>query len=357
MTKSSIKKPAVRTPAKRTPKPGPVVIQPKKLAKKIVAKAKVIATQPGPPSPKPARKSDGPRVSKEQRAKKAAQSIYEAESDAHLRAVAARIKTAPPEPVDTEDATAKRPVKLVPADIRLVEDPRNGLVLLQLEKTSPNGAVCIYNNDTRVAAGLVSEDTLRFVLRPVSGSPSIAEAAYQLLNPVVSSVVVTPTAAAHLTAVLNSKEIAAMSTVTEPTIAPTKKFAAPAKTAPAKTAPAKTAPAKTAPAKTAPAKTAPAKTAPAKTAPAKTAGDPNGQTTTRDSSQTVKVLSIEGLDASLPPQAQIIVRAAKKLGVKASVLDVQTAMSKEITNSKQTMAALWRFYRGRLVAEGWLQVN
>ncbi len=251
MTKPSIKKaaPAAHTPASRAAKvagelaalkaaparsrakkPGPVVLRPKTITKKMVAKAKAAAARPEPPAPKPARKSSRVKVSKEQKARKAAQTAYEAASDARLRGLAKRPKTAAAEPGDAEESPAQRTVKLIPADIRLIRDPRNGIALLQLEKTSPAGAVCVYNNGTRVAAGVIGEDTLRFVLRPEPGSPSITEAAYQLLNPVVPTVQVTDTANAHLTAVLNSKEISAMSVTetTETPVARSKKFAAPA---------------------------------------------------------------------------------------------------------------------------------
>jgi hypothetical protein len=328
-TKAVVRKPA---------KPGPVVLKPKTIAKKIVAKAKVEAVKPLPPEPKPARKVGGLRVSKDQKAKKRAQEAYEAQSDVRIRAAGAMAKKAATDAPDETQAPKKRPFTLVPGDVRLIEDPRNGIALMQLEKTSPDGALCVYNNGKRVAVGNIPYDTLRFVLRPVSGTPSITEAAYQLLNPVVATVQVTETAAAHLTAVLNSKEIAAMSVTetksTEP-VAKSKKFAAPAVKAAKTVDPAKKA------------------GKASKAAPAKKAAKESG--TSRASLFTVKVLAMPK-DGELPPQAAAIVTIAKKLGAGATVSAVIKAMEGYIKSS-QTMSTLWSFYKGRLISEQWLTVT
>lgn len=111
-------------------------------------------------------------------------------------------------------------VTLVPGDVRLLEDIDNGLVLLRLEKPNSQGAICVYNNGVRVAAGVVSPHSLS-MMRPVDAD--IMQAARQFLNPVVKTVQVTSTAERHLTAVLNCKELIAMSE------SKVKKFAAPAK--------------------------------------------------------------------------------------------------------------------------------
>ena len=137
--------------------------------------------------------------------------------------------------LDTEAATpiAKpKPdaaVKVVAADLRILEDPSNGIAFLQVERENSQGAICVYNNGSRVAAGVVPPEVLK-TLRQVQLA-NILEAANQLLTPIVSSVVVTPVAERHLTAVLHCKELIPMAT--KKTAAPVEetkkqKFAPPA---------------------------------------------------------------------------------------------------------------------------------
>ena len=97
-------------------------------------------------------------------------------------------------------------IRLVAGDVGLLEDPRLGIVMMQLEHENTQGAICVYNNGSRVAAGVVPPEILR-TLRPVTGAVDLIKAANQLLNPLVPSVPVSPVAACHLTAVLNCKEI------------------------------------------------------------------------------------------------------------------------------------------------------
>jgi len=117
---------------------------------------------------------------------------------------------------------------IVAEDVQLLEDPGNGIVMLQIEKSNSQGALCIYNNGSRVAVGVVAPERLA-TLRPILGA-DVLKAANQMLHPVVPTVAVTPVAASHLTAVLHCKEIAAVDTVK------TSKFAAPVAAKPAKKA-------------------------------------------------------------------------------------------------------------------------
>lgn len=88
-------------------------------------------------------------------------------------------------------------------DVRLLEDVNNGIVVLQLEKENSQGAICVYNNGSRVAAGVIPPETLK-KFRPVAAD--LIAAANQLLHP-EPSVLVTSVAHRHLTAVLDCKEI------------------------------------------------------------------------------------------------------------------------------------------------------
>jgi hypothetical protein len=124
-------------------------------------------------------------------------------------------------------------VRIIPGDIGLLEDPKNGIVMMQLEKENSQGAICVYNNGSRVAAGVVPPEILK-TLRPVAGEQDLIKAAHQLLHPIVPSVPVTSVAASHLTAVINCKELIMASTTAKKITSPsTPKFAAPAKAVPA----------------------------------------------------------------------------------------------------------------------------
>jgi hypothetical protein len=122
-------------------------------------------------------------------------------------------------------------------DVKLLEDPQQGVVLLQLERANSQGAICVYNNGSTVSVGIVPPETLKTLRQIVDAD--ILKAANQLLNPVVPSVAVTPVAVSHLTAVIHCKEIAAMAKFDAPTKSAAKKSAAtekPAKSAAKKSA-------------------------------------------------------------------------------------------------------------------------
>ena len=143
-----------------------------------------------------------------------------AEESATAREVYALAITAEPLAAPRPDA----PLLVAPSAVRLLEDPINGIVMMQLEPANSQGAICVYNNGVRVAAGVVPPEKLK-TLRPLTGpTVDLHKAAHQLLNPLVPSVPVTPVAARHLTAVIHCKELKHMAT--EETTA--KKFAAPA---------------------------------------------------------------------------------------------------------------------------------
>lgn len=123
-----------------------------------------------------------------------------------------------------------RPESKVTVDldsICLLEDPNNGIVLMCLEKPNSQGAICVYNNGSRVAAGVVPTEVLNS-LRPLVSEDLIRDV-NQLLHPITAGVIVTPQAEQQLTAVLNyCKENITMATENA---VKTKKFAAPSKTA------------------------------------------------------------------------------------------------------------------------------
>lgn len=109
-------------------------------------------------------------------------------------------------------------------DVCLLEDPANGIVLMCLEKPNSQGAICIYNNGSRVAAGVVPTEVLSS-LRPLV-SEDLVRDVNLLLHPITAGVIVTPVAETHLTAVLeHCKEKIVMATET---VVKTKKFAPPA---------------------------------------------------------------------------------------------------------------------------------
>jgi len=120
-------------------------------------------------------------------------------------------------------------LELVPADVRLLRNPGNGIVMLQLEKANSQGAIVVYNNGVKVAAGVVAPETLKS-LRPVSSEVSLVDVAKQLLNPTAPSVPVTPVAACHLTAVIKYCKETTMTAPATATVLPvvtSKKFEAP----------------------------------------------------------------------------------------------------------------------------------
>lgn len=235
--------------------------------------------------------------------------------------------------VTAEPVAAPKPdaeVKVIAADVRLLEDPKNGIAMLQLEKSNSQGAICVYNNGSRVAAGVVPPETLK-TLRPVPNA-DLLKAANQLLNPIVPSVPVTPVAARHLTAVIHCKELV----MTESNaIETTKKFAAPATKKAAKKA----------------AKPAKKAAKPAKKAAAKkeAAGASRG-------AEAVVKLKKQPQEGDLPKQAFIIAKIIKSKGGQTTVGKLLEAMEKEIESS-QTMQALWSFYRSKLIAKGFVTIT
>jgi hypothetical protein len=86
----------------------------------------------------------------------------------------------------------------------LLEDPTNGITLLRLENPNSQGAICVYNNGSRVAAGVVATETLR-ILR-VRACEDMAADVRLLLHPLSSGVTVVPVAERHLTALLQRIE-------------------------------------------------------------------------------------------------------------------------------------------------------
>jgi hypothetical protein len=108
-------------------------------------------------------------------------------------------------------------------DVCLLEDPANGIILLCLEKPNSQGAICVYNNGSRVAAGVLPTERL-MELRSFP-SEDLVKDINQFLHPITAGVIVTPVAETHLTAVLaHCKEKIDMATETA---IKTKKFAAP----------------------------------------------------------------------------------------------------------------------------------
>jgi hypothetical protein len=161
------------------------------------------------------------RLSKKQRAVK----------DAAERAAVAREMRLAQEDEARAGIALPRPGAAVSVDLEaicLLEDPSNGIVLMRLEKPNSQGAICVYNNGSRVAAGVVPTEVLN-TLRSKSTDDLIRDV-NQLLRPITAGVVVTPVAEHHLTAVLaHCKESIEMANKkAAETAAKTKKFAAPA---------------------------------------------------------------------------------------------------------------------------------
>jgi len=165
-----------------------------------------------------------PRLTKKQRAAK----------DAEQRAAVARETRRAMEDEARAGIAKPRPDAAVEVDmdaVCLLEDASNGVVLMRLEKPNSQGAICVYNNGSRVAAGVVPTEVLK-TLRPKS-SEDIVRDVNQLLHPITAGVTVTTAAERHLTAVLeHCKESIEMANKkaakAAETAAKTKKFAAPA---------------------------------------------------------------------------------------------------------------------------------
>jgi hypothetical protein len=143
--------------------------------------------------------------------------------------LAARVKRAERETANMPMAQPKSDADIYVNldEIFLLEDPNNGIVLLQLEKPNSQGAICVYNNGSRVAAGVVPTEVLR-TLRQITSSDLVRDV-NQLLHPITAGVVVSSVAERHLTAVLDHCKENIMTTATVET--KKQKFAPPAGTA------------------------------------------------------------------------------------------------------------------------------
>jgi hypothetical protein len=145
-----------------------------------------------------------------------------ADSARFKAALAARVRASEEELAEHPIATPRpgAPVEVDLDAVRLLVDPSNGITLLQLEAENSQGAICVYNNGRRVAAGVVATETLK-LLRP-QASDDLVRDVNQMLHPLTADVVVTPVAERHLTALLKQcKEKIDMATEK------TKKFAPP----------------------------------------------------------------------------------------------------------------------------------
>jgi len=152
-----------------------------------------------------------------------------ADSAQFKAALAARVRRTEDELRDVPVATLRpdASVSVNLDDVTLLEDPSNGVVLMRLEKPNSQGAICVYNNGSRVAAGVVGTETLKR-LRVLSTTDLVRDV-NQLLHPITAGVVVTPVAERHLTVVLaHCKENIEMANKkAAETAAKTKKFEAP----------------------------------------------------------------------------------------------------------------------------------
>jgi hypothetical protein len=130
----------------------------------------------------------------------------------HLRAFLAQMELVQlrAEVADLTEAPSIKPPARYARDVQeidlssvsILEDPRNGYTLLKVEKDNSQGAICVYNNSSRVSAGVVPPEILK-TLRPVIDQDLVRDV-NQLLHPITDDVVVTPTAERYLTAVLNA---------------------------------------------------------------------------------------------------------------------------------------------------------
>lgn len=226
----------------------------------------------------------------------------------------------------SEPIAAPRPdaeVIIRAEDVALLEDPGNGIVLMQVERANSQGAICVHNNGTRVAVGVVPPATLA-KLRRINNVDLIA-AANQLLNPIVPSVPVTPVAQRHLTAVLNCKELRPM---TPEAVAAGKKFASPA----AKKSAAK-----------------PAK----KAATKKASGEPRGTRATFAEDTVFSFVRGTKADEKISGsnkrgQALLEFIKGKKRATQAEILKAVP----KLTETSQSPEKIWAFYRPQLLSLG-----
>lgn len=151
------------------------------------------------------------------------------EADEKTKALLARQIAAKRKQEEYTPIAVPRPEAQIAVDlneVHLLEDPANGIVLLKLERTNSQGAICVYNNGVRVAVGVIPTETLN-LLRPLVTEDLVRDINH-FLHPITAGVIVTPQAEQQLTAVLtHCKEITDMAN--EKAIA-TKKFAAPKST-------------------------------------------------------------------------------------------------------------------------------
>ena len=125
-------------------------------------------------------------------------------------------------------------------NVQLLEDPLAGVVFIRLEKGNSQGAAVVYNNNSAITTGICPPEWLsKFRVVTAAGGCAIetkhghaftdqdlARAINQLLNPETPGVAVTPTAARHLTAVLDSIEEKRIMATNANAISAGRKFAA-----------------------------------------------------------------------------------------------------------------------------------
>lgn len=208
------------------------------------------------------------------------------------------------------------------SDIMVLENPHNGIVMLRLEKPNSQGAICVYNNGRRVAAGVVPpEDLGTYRVLPCDDLVGYIN---QNLNPFAATEV-TESAKAHLNQLLTfckentvpekvskfaapvktAKKVAAKrSPADETVLEPVTEAKAPAKSTPTKAAVTAAKPA----AKAAPVKVA-AKVVSIKSAPAKTAAKP--------AAKTAPVKAAAPAKPATKPATKTAVKAAPAKGAKA----------------------------------------
>jgi hypothetical protein len=229
-------------------------------------------------------------------------------------------------------------------DICVLEDPSNGISLLCLEKPNSQGAICVYNNGSRVAAGVVPTEVL-ITLRPLI-SEDLVRDVNQLLHPITAGVIVTPVAETHLTAVLmHCKEKIEMTTETA---VKTKKFAAPANAAKKATAAKSNGKVEKATA---------AKATKVAKAP-KEAKEPRAKVAS-NLDAVVTLAKKPGEGDKLAKRDKVIVEILTANGKKMSLKDLFKAMQKAI-GGERTMESIWSWHgspRQILVSGGFITVK
>jgi hypothetical protein len=186
----------------------------------------------------------------------------------------------------------------------------------------------------------------------VVAGADIKNCANRLLYPLNDNVIISQSAKSYLTHILENEEI----TMAKPAVAvPVKpnKFAkvdaAPAKAT--KTAATKAAP----PVKASKAEATKAE-APAKAAPkAKATDAEKAERASKAAAQTVKFLKA-AQEKELPKQAAVILDAVKSAGKSGTSVGELVAGLNGVLETKQPPAAIWAFYRKRLIEGGFISV-